>query len=166
MVSAEVGSSGHVQATEHDAVVTGGRMRRLRGLGRLCLGCGERRARYQYRGVVKADHTHTLCFECFRAERNRLRGRTMFGGGWLAPLASAPPRASKTFGDREALYLDLQRRRRRAVLVAYHASGAATAVAPQPVRDDQDCSKGSVHCAVSSSSAADAVIESTGASAA
>ena len=117
MVRAEVGSSGHFQATAHDAVVTGGRMRRLRGLGRLCLGC-------------------------------------------------VSPRASKTFGDRAALYLDLQRRRRRAVLVAYHASGAATAVAPQPVRDDQDCSKGSVHCAVSSSRAADAVIESTGASAA
>jgi len=166
MFSAEVGCSGYFQAAGSDAMVTGGRARGLRGAGRLCLGCGERRARFQYRGVVKADHTHTLCFECFRAERNRLRSRTMIAGGWLAPLASAPPRASKTFGDRAALYLDIQRRRRRAVLVAYHASGAAAPVAPAPVRADQDSSKGSFHCAVSSSSAADAVIESTGASAA
>ena len=40
---------------------------------RTCQGCGNRRARFRYRGVVKADRDHTLCFECFRAERNRRR---------------------------------------------------------------------------------------------
>ena len=41
---------------------------------RLCLGCGERRARFRYRGgAVKADSDHTLCFECHRALRNSLR---------------------------------------------------------------------------------------------
>jgi hypothetical protein len=121
MVRAEVGCSEHFQAAESDVLVIGGRLRRLRASGRLCLGCGERRARFQYRGVVKADHDHTLCFECFRAERNRLRPSTMSSGGWLAPLASPRPCASKTVGDRAALYLDILTRRRRAQIMARHA---------------------------------------------
>lgn len=42
---------------------------------RACQGCGDRRARFRYRGVVKADRDHTLCFECFRAEGNRVNAR-------------------------------------------------------------------------------------------
>ena len=50
---------------------------------RFCVCCRQRpsarvrslRARFQYRGVVKADRDHTLCFECFRAAANRLRAR-------------------------------------------------------------------------------------------
>ena len=38
-----------------------------------CLTCRERRARFRFRGVVRADDDHTLCFACFRALRNRLR---------------------------------------------------------------------------------------------
>jgi hypothetical protein len=38
---------------------------------RLCRSCAERKARFRYHGVVKADRDHTLCFECFRAERDR-----------------------------------------------------------------------------------------------
>jgi len=41
----------------------------------LCEACRERKARFQYRGVVKADRTHTLCFACFRSERDRVRAR-------------------------------------------------------------------------------------------
>ncbi len=41
----------------------------------LCTACRERQARFQYRGVVKADRTHTLCFQCYRAELNRQRAR-------------------------------------------------------------------------------------------
>jgi hypothetical protein len=40
-----------------------------------CRSCRERRARYRYRGRVRADRHHTLCFECFRRERERLRAR-------------------------------------------------------------------------------------------
>jgi hypothetical protein len=47
----------------------------------LCLGCGTQRARYQYRGAVRADRQHTLCFRCFRSERERQRAR----------LLAAPP---------------------------------------------------------------------------
>lgn len=31
--------------------------------------CG-RKARFKYRGHVKADKNHTLCFGCFRSERD------------------------------------------------------------------------------------------------
>lgn len=39
----------------------------------LCQTCHERKARFEYRGRVKADRDHTLCFQCFRAERDRRR---------------------------------------------------------------------------------------------
>src|SRR3954463_7068505 len=51
-------------------------------LRRRCQSCAERKARFRYRGVVKADRDHTLCFECFRAERDRRRARL---------LAAIPP---------------------------------------------------------------------------
>ena len=41
----------------------------------LCAACRERKARFRYRGEVRADRDHTLCFECYRAEINRLRAR-------------------------------------------------------------------------------------------
>ena len=44
---------------------------------RLCRSCAERKARFRYRGVVKADRDHSLCFECFRAERDRRRAQTL-----------------------------------------------------------------------------------------
>jgi len=44
---------------------------------RLCRSCAERKARFRYHGVVKADRDHTLCFECFRAERDRGRAQTL-----------------------------------------------------------------------------------------
>jgi hypothetical protein len=58
----------------------------------LCEACRERKARFQYRGVVKADRAHTLCFACFRSERDRLRARGL--------ATSAPPDGSQA-GDRE-----------------------------------------------------------------
>jgi hypothetical protein len=39
----------------------------------LCVQCQSRPARYQYRGAVKADRSHTLCFQCYRAELNSVR---------------------------------------------------------------------------------------------
>jgi hypothetical protein len=38
---------------------------------RLCQVCHERKARFAFRGRVKADDDHTLCFECYRAEYER-----------------------------------------------------------------------------------------------
>ena len=40
---------------------------------RACVICRERRARFRYRGRIKADRQHELCRECFRRLRNRTR---------------------------------------------------------------------------------------------
>ena len=44
---------------------------------RRCESCQERKARFRYHGVVKADRDHTLCFECYRAERERRRAQLL-----------------------------------------------------------------------------------------
>jgi hypothetical protein len=85
------------------------------------------------------DRTRVDYFEWVRAGRNRLCAR-------LTP--------SRMFADRAALYVELHRRRRRAVLMARRALAG------------QDCSNGSFHCAVNSSRAAEAAIGSTDRSAA
>ncbi len=77
----------------------------------LCAACRERQARFRYRGVVKADRAHTLCFECYRAELNRQRARRALVvppvGQQVLPLAECQRR------------LDLSRR--RAQIAARHA---------------------------------------------
>ena len=50
--------------------------RRLGRAGRyICRECGVRQARFRYRGEVRADLHHNLCFQCFRAEANRQRAQ-------------------------------------------------------------------------------------------
>jgi hypothetical protein len=39
---------------------------------RLCQKCRDRKARFRYRGGVRADRDQTLCFTCYRSERDRL----------------------------------------------------------------------------------------------
>ena len=51
--------------------------RRTRDSKHLCAACRERKARFRYRGIVKADRDHTLCFRCYRAEVNQQRARRM-----------------------------------------------------------------------------------------
>ena len=51
--------------------------RRSWGSKRLCAACQERKARFRYRGEVRADREHTLCFECYRGEINRARARRL-----------------------------------------------------------------------------------------
>ena len=46
-----------------------------RRLRTLCAACRDRKARFRYRGAVRADRDHTLCFECYRGEINRARAR-------------------------------------------------------------------------------------------
>ena len=50
-----------------------------------CQSCRSRKARFRYRGSVRADRDHTLCFECYRSERERQRARR------LIELQAAPP---------------------------------------------------------------------------
>ena len=63
---------------------------------RLCATCRERKARFKYRGEVRADRDHTLCFECYRGQVNRIRSRLMrdahnLGRRRLASLVAPTP---------------------------------------------------------------------------
>lgn len=68
--------------------------RRSKRLKTLCAACQERKARFRYRGEVRADRDHTLCFECHRGEVNRARARR------LTEL-TVPPQARLPFGEPE-----------------------------------------------------------------
>lgn len=103
---------------------------------RTCAACGERRSRFYIRGTVKADRTHTLCFECYRRLVNRTRARQQ-GSLNIRLLPSSLPGAAAGRGDRAAFQAELLRRRRQALLVARHAADGligpgtpATAVEP------------------------------------
>src|SRR6188474_4621 len=60
----------------------------------LCAVCQERKARFRYRGEVRADRDHTLCFECHRGEVNRDRARRLID-------ATVPPWLRSPFGPTE-----------------------------------------------------------------
>lgn len=66
-----------------------------------CQFCRARRARYRYRGAVRADRHHTLCFACFRAARERLRARVLAGAP--APVDPAARSASRAAARDERL---------------------------------------------------------------
>lgn len=72
------------------------RHRRSRRVRTLCAACQERKARFKYRGEVRADRDHTLCFECYRGEINRARARR------LSELIPSPPMVSP-FGHPEVV---------------------------------------------------------------
>ena len=52
-----------------------------RNLKRLCKGCNERWARFQYHGRVRWDHAHDLCPRCWRAAIDHARAERM---AWAA----------------------------------------------------------------------------------
>ncbi len=90
--------------------------RRRRPLRQLCAACQERKARYQYQGHVRADRTHVLCFQCFRAERERMRA-------WQ--LANDPqPLRPPARPNRTLTLIEIEHRRR---MLAYQESLAAYA---------------------------------------
>jgi hypothetical protein len=62
----------------------------------LCERCRERKARFSHRGIVRADRTHTLCFACFRSERDRMRARLLAN----IPAAVSATRAPLTAAQR------------------------------------------------------------------
>jgi len=51
-----------------------------------CQSCRDRKARFRYRDSVRADRDHTLCFECYRRERERQRARRLVEGPAALPL--------------------------------------------------------------------------------
>ena len=119
------------QVLEGLPLVGGGRARSTRWGLRLCLACRRRRPLFCYRGVVKADRHHNLCFECYRAELNRLRARRLGAAAGITP-ANPRPSPSKLATDRAALLLELNLRRRRAQMAARHALEL-----PEPARFDE-----------------------------
>ena len=46
-----------------------------RAVRKVCAGCERQRALFRYHGVVKWDRYHTLCRQCFRAQRDALSTR-------------------------------------------------------------------------------------------
>jgi hypothetical protein len=59
-----------------------------------CRCCQERKAKFQYGRVVRASRDHTLCFACYRSERERRRAHLLAGADRQQPPASPfdPPR--------------------------------------------------------------------------
>ena len=53
------------------------RRRLFRPFRRACIECRVQPALFQYRGRVRADRDHTLCFRCFRSEVQRQRARRL-----------------------------------------------------------------------------------------
>ena len=48
--------------------------RRRISVRKVCAGCERQRALFRYHGIVKWDRYHALCFRCFRAQVDALRG--------------------------------------------------------------------------------------------
>ena len=65
----------------------------------MCQRCRDRKARFQYRGQVRADRDHSLCFECYRSERDRLRAGKL--SSTRAPILSSPFGVRPSLSDRE-----------------------------------------------------------------
>jgi hypothetical protein len=64
--------------------------RRAKRRKHLCAACQERKARFRYRGEVRADRDHTLCFECYRGQVSRTRARLMSEADILGRRPCAP----------------------------------------------------------------------------
>ena len=86
-----------------------------------CQSCRARKARFRYRGAVRADRDHTLCFECFRAERERRRAR-LFAQAEIepprsirSPFSTASSLSDRDIAHRRAMLTHCERLKRLAV---------------------------------------------------
>lgn len=66
----------------------------------MCQRCRDRKARFRYRGEVRADRDHSLCFECYRSERNRQLADKLSSN--QAPMLGSPFDVRPPLSDREA----------------------------------------------------------------
>jgi len=78
---------------------------------RRCVTCRRRKARFRHRGRVRADRDHTLCFECYRAQRDRRRAEQLADVWSVAPMRSPfrPPLTERQIAHRRAMLAHLQR---------------------------------------------------------
>ncbi len=94
-------------------------LRRTRGPKHLCQRCCDRKARFRYRGVVRADRHHTLCFQCFRSERERVRAQGIREAApALSGLFAAANRPPLTTAQREHRQAMLDRLRRQSSMAS------------------------------------------------
>ena len=82
--------------------------RRPSHVRRLCADCRERNAKFRYRGAVRADRDHTLCFQCYRARINRARAYQMVSSFRPSGFAANRPLAPREIAHRQ-LMLDYLR---------------------------------------------------------
>ena len=98
----------------------------------LCAACQERKAKFRYRGEVRSDPDHTLCFECYRGEINRARARRLI-------QTETQPRIRSLFGYQQAtggrLLDDRQLAHRQRMLDHLRQSSVACSACPPQVRD-------------------------------
>ena len=101
--------------------MSNGAFEQSRSTRKLCNRCRERKARFRYRGRVKADRDHTLCFECFRAERDHRRAPMLAEVSRPLPLRS-PFDAAPALTPREVAH--------RHRMLRHLASGDGAAAQP------------------------------------
>ena len=80
---------------------------------RLCERCRDRKAKFQYRGTVRADRDHTLCFECFRAQREHNRAVSLSTAGeepqLVSPFGAPRPLSTRQTAHRQAMLEHFER---------------------------------------------------------
>jgi len=78
----------------------------MKGSRHACQSCRTRKARFSYRGSVRSDRDHTLCFECYRNERERQRARRLAEVPAARPLRTPEfvPTVGNTLGDRQVAH--------------------------------------------------------------
>ena len=83
------------------------RQRRLKRARVLCAACQARKARFRYRGRVRANRDHTLCFECYRREIDRTRARRLTESArpsMRSPLGSFVPSGERMLDGRQVAH--------------------------------------------------------------
>ena len=129
MKTATTVQSTSAQVLEFEAVIVNGQRKILRADSQhLCRACGQRRARFFLRGTVRADRTHTLCFECYQAEVNQARVWRRVAPVSVVPFASPMPAPARLRGESETFYRDVTQRLHRAQIAARHAADGLTGI--------------------------------------
>jgi hypothetical protein len=122
---------------DFERVILGGaRSGRLPAAGPVCRLCGERQARFFVSGTIKTDHSHTLCFECYRLVVNRARALGLDTAGDIRPIASPLPDPARGQLNRPKLYAELTRRRHQAQIAARHAVEGLIAFVPDSTQGE------------------------------
>jgi len=117
------------QVLDFEAVIVDGQRKILRADSQhLCRACGQQRSRFFLRCTVRADRTHTLCFECYQAEVNKARVRRRATPVTVMPFASPMPAPARLRGESEAFYRDVTQRLHRAQIAARHAVDGLTGI--------------------------------------